>query len=135
MQDYIHIPLINSVYSFDKKEVEKYQACSNMGKAREEIKSVLSEVGYNITFKTNYNLGKHIKNKKLTNIHKHYKSSVNKLKCCSCYKFYKTKTSRSFKLVHWKHFKSFINNKTEYYYANHLNLIKHNFDTIFDISH
>lgn len=39
---------------------------SCIGKPNEKLQSVLSKVGYHIAFKTNNNLGKHVKINKLT---------------------------------------------------------------------
>lgn len=54
------------VYPFNGKEVRNFHTLSYIGKPSVKLKYVFYNAGYNMTFETNNNLAKNIKNNKLT---------------------------------------------------------------------
>jgi GIY-YIG catalytic domain len=87
---------------------------------------LLTKHNFNICFKTDNNLCKFIKNNK---------SGVYKLSCGSCHKKYVGQTGRSFKKRISEHKRSFLNQKTDSTYSNHIIEENHDFDENFEILH
>lgn len=98
------------------------------------MSSHLRKRGLKIAFKTNNSLGRYIKNNK-DRTQRKYKSGVYKLTCGSCPKVYIGQTGRNFNKRHLEHKNSYVKNKTDSTYANHLLEEKHSFSDDFDILH
>ena len=88
----------------------------------------------NIAFTTCNKLGKHIRNNK-DKTNKGDKSGIYKLKCGSCNKFYIGQTGRTFNTRINEHKQSFLKNKSDSTYSNHLLLENHTFNEDFEVLH
>lgn len=116
------------------KEKSKFKTLTFLGKASDNIKSLLNKHKIKIAYKTNNSLGKIIKNNK-DKTTKENKSGVYKLNCGSCSKSYIGQTGRSFKTRIKDHYDSFTKNNKHSTYADHLRTENHNFNNDFDILH
>ena len=98
------------------------------------ISFFLKNLDFNIAFKTTNTLGRFIKNCK-DKTDKNYQSGVYSLSCGSCPKRYIGQTGRIFDKRINEHKKSFLLNKNDSYFANHLISENHNFNSYFYILH
>ena len=96
-------------------EVDKSNTLTYIGKPSTKIKTFLNKQNINIAFKTN----KKIKNNK-TKINKNNTSGFYQLSCGCCEKIYIGQTGRSFKTRISEHKRSFLKQKTDSTYSNHL---------------
>lgn len=125
---------INLVFPTTNENKNNYKVISYIGHISTKIKNFLRNLNINIAFKTNNTLGKHIKNNK-SKLNKGNKSGVYKLKCNDCPKVYIGQTGRNFEKRVNEHHASFIKNKTDSNYSNHLLETNHTFNFNYDILH
>lgn len=118
-----------------KNNQERYSVITYIGETSNKIGSVLTKkLNINVAFKTNNTLSKHIKNNK-SKTDKEQKSGVYKLNCENCECTYIGQTGRNFKKRIKEHFTSFITEKSDSNYANHLIESEHQFNKNFEILH
>lgn len=126
---------INMVYPYiPLKDNNNFHTLTYIGKPTEVISKYLRKRGSKLAFKTSNKLGKFIKNNK-SKVKKQDKSGVYRLKCGSCDKVYIGQTGRPFKKRINEHKRSFLNNKHDSNYANHLLEEQHTLNNTFTILH
>jgi hypothetical protein len=111
-----------------------FKTLTYTGSNTNKISSFLKKQNLNIAYKTNNSLGRFIKNAK-DKTKKFKKSGVYQLKCGSCPMVYIGQTGRSFDKRIAEHRNSFIKDKQDSTYANHLLQETHTFSEDFDILH
>lgn len=98
------------------------------------INRFLNKINIKTSYRTNNNLSKYIKNNK-DKVSKHDMCGVYKLTCGSCPKIYIGQTGRTFKQRFLEHRNSFINQKSNSAFADHLIQENHDFCNDFEIMH
>lgn len=125
---------IQQAYPHYKEIDRKFTNLTYIGKTSDKLGSFLSDLKVNISFKTDNNLGKYIKNykSKTSNLNK---SGVYKLNCADCDKMYIGRTYRKFQTRINEHRKCYENKKRESNYSNHCLEENHAFNSHFEILH
>ena len=116
------------------KEQTLFKCITYFGNPSAKIKKFLSGKNIKIAFKTNNSLGKWLKNSK-SKTDKNNKSGIYQLNCGTCPKTYIGQTGRSFKTRIKEHKNSFLNQKNNSNYANHILNENHTFNDNFKILH
>ena len=116
------------------KDTKSFKSLTYIGLPSLNISSFFKNLDFNIAFKTTNTLGRFIKNCK-DKTDKKYQSGVYSLSCGSCPKRYIGQTGRTFDKRINEHKKSFLLNKNDSNYANHLISENHNFNSNFNILH
>lgn len=130
----IHKIAINLIFPIPKNPINTYNTFTYLGTNMRQLCTFLNKNNIKFTFKTNNNLRNFIKNNK-DKTSKNNKSGVYQLTCADCPKTYIGQTGRCFKTRINEHRKSFINQKTDSTFANHLINENHNFNPNFKILH
>ena len=125
---------ISTVYPAIKEKPNPFKTITYSGNPSRKIKKFLNQKNINVAFKTNNSLEKYLKNSK-NKTNKNNKSGVYQLTCGSCPKTYIGQTGRSLQTRITEHKRSFINNKNNSTYSNHLLENQHTFDENFKILH
>jgi len=125
---------ISEVYPNQKINYNKTKTITYFRKPSEKIKTYLNKRSIDVAYKTNNSLGKWLKDTE-TKINKNKKSGVYKLSRGTCSKIYIGRTGRTFRTRISEHKNSFLKNKTDSTYAEHLIKENHSFNDSFDILH
>ena len=125
---------INLVFPHNINSSNSFKLITFIGHPSKMIGKFLNKFNINVAYKTNNTLGKFIKNSK-SKTDKNKKSGVYQLTCKDCPKTYVGQTGRNFQKRIHEHYQSFIKDKNDSNYANHLIEYQHNFDPNFKILH
>lgn len=131
----IYKKTLDMVFPSNRDKKNKFKSLTYIGNASDTISKFLKkETDFNIAFRTNNSIAKHIKNNK-TKTDKSNKSGVYKLTCSNCPKNYVGQTGRNFGQRIKEHFSSFTRKKNDSNYANHLLEENHSFNHNYKILH